>query len=200
MAGVVGGTVNQRRLASTQERHTHQIGARGRDNPAVVENVALARTHELERANVARPTDVVDLVVTIIEHACGFHPPLDAAAAMGPRRPDVLACRQRDRAPGAEYLLRQLNSRRRGPDHKDAKRSGGRFRTRRRAQDRGSIAYARRSQASSPRRARVRRCPRLASSARQSPRARRSSRQDPGPRSAKARREAQVTATPPWSP
>ena len=64
--------------------------------------------------------DVVDLVVAFVEHARGVHPPLDVATAVDPRRPDVLADRQRHGAPRAMELLADLGAGRRGADDENA--------------------------------------------------------------------------------
>ena len=85
-----------------------------------VERRPLGRADQLERGHPARPGDVVDLVVALVEHAGGVHPPLDVPAAVGPGRPDVLAHGQRDRAARAVDLVGELDAGRRGADHQHA--------------------------------------------------------------------------------
>ena len=85
-----------------------------------IQRAPLGRADELERGDPARPLDVVDLVVALVEHAGGIHPPLDVAAAVGPGCADVLAHGQRDRSARAVDLVGELDPGRRGADHEHA--------------------------------------------------------------------------------
>ena len=64
--------------------------------------------------------DVVHLVVALVEHAGGVHPPFQILAAIDAGRPDVLADRQRHRTPRALDLVRDLGAARRRPHDQDA--------------------------------------------------------------------------------
>ena len=77
---------------------------------------AVGRAGELQRRHPSRPRDVVDLVVALVVHAGGVHPPLHVLAAIDARRADVLADRRA--SPG-------------GPSAGSRRRSGCRSPTRR---------------------------------------------------------------------
>ena len=79
-----------------------------------VEGGAVGRAGELQRGNSPRPRDVVDLVVALVVHAGGVHPPFQVLAAVDARRPDVLADRQGDLTPRTLELLGDLGAARRG--------------------------------------------------------------------------------------
>ena len=81
---------------------------------------ALGRAGELQRRHAARPHDVVDLVVALVEHAGGVHPPLDVPAAVDAGRPHVLADRQRHRTARALDLVGDLDAGRRRADDQHA--------------------------------------------------------------------------------
>ena len=85
-----------------------------------VEGRAVGRAGKLQRGHAARPPDVVDLVVALVEHAGRIHPPLQIPAAIHARRADVLAGRDRDRAPRALQLVRDLGAARRSADDQHA--------------------------------------------------------------------------------
>ena len=59
---------------------------------------------------------VLDLVVALVEDAQLVHPPVDVAAAVGPRHPDVVADRDGHRPPGSPQLVGDLHARRGGAD------------------------------------------------------------------------------------
>ena len=85
-----------------------------------VERRPVGRAGELQRRHPARPLDVVDRVVALVEHAGGVHPPLDVLAAVDAGRADVLADRERDRTAGAVDLVGELGAGRRRADHQHA--------------------------------------------------------------------------------
>ena len=66
--------------------------------------------------------DVVDLVVAVVEHAGGVHPPLDVPAAIDARHPHMLADRKRHRAARAVDLVGELDAGRRRADDEHAAR------------------------------------------------------------------------------
>ena len=89
-----------------------------------IDGPALGRAGELQRRHVASADDVVDLVVALVEHAGGVHPPLDVPAPIDARHANVLADREGHRA---------------GPSGGSRRRSGCRWpRRRRRARHRRS--------------------------------------------------------------
>src|SRR5262249_9560078 len=55
-----------------------------------VEGGAIRRAGKLQRGYAPRPRDVIHLVVTLVEHARGVHPPFEILAAIDAWRPDVL--------------------------------------------------------------------------------------------------------------
>ena len=65
----------------------------------------------LERRQVARPVEVLHVVVQLVIHARGVHPPQDVAASIGARRADMLADGQRDVAARAPDLVCELCAR-----------------------------------------------------------------------------------------
>ena len=65
------------------------------------------------------PSDVIDLVVSLVEHTGGVHPPFEILAAVEARCADVLPNRERDHAPGALKFMCDLRAARRGSDDKD---------------------------------------------------------------------------------
>jgi hypothetical protein len=67
-----------------------------------------------------RPFNVVDLIVALVEHAGGVHPPLQVLAAIEPGCPDVFADRQDHRPAGAVDFVRDLRAARRCADNHDA--------------------------------------------------------------------------------
>ena len=78
-----------------------------------VEGGAVGCAGKLQRGNPSRPRDVVHLVVALVEHAGGVHPPFQILAAIDARRADVLADRQGDLTPRALQLVRDLGAARR---------------------------------------------------------------------------------------
>ena len=85
-----------------------------------IDRAPLGRADQLRRRDVAGPDQIVDLVVALVEHAGGVHPPEDVAPAIGPWHPHVLADRQRDRAAASMDLVGQLDARRRAADDEHA--------------------------------------------------------------------------------
>ena len=86
---------------------------------------------ELQRGDAARPVDVVDRVVALVEHAGRVHPPLDVPAAIDAGRPDVLADGDRHRAARSDGSRRRAgcpSPRRRRPARRPPAtgRDGGR--------------------------------------------------------------------------
>ena len=75
-----------------------------------VEGRAVGRSGKLQRGHAPRARDVVHLVVALVEHAGRVHPPFQILAAIHARRADVLAGRDRDRAPRALQLVRDLGA------------------------------------------------------------------------------------------
>ena len=85
-----------------------------------VQGRAVGCAGKLQRGNPSRPRDVVHLVVALVEHAGGVHPPFQILAAIDARRPDVLSDRQRDRSPRALELVRDLGAARGSAHDQDA--------------------------------------------------------------------------------
>ena len=85
-----------------------------------VEGGAVGCAGKLQRGNPSRPRDVVHLVVALVEHAGGVHPPFQILAAIDARRPDVFSDRQRDRAPRALKLVCDLGAARGSAHDQDA--------------------------------------------------------------------------------
>src|SRR6185436_13873271 len=52
---------------------------------------AIGKACKLKRWHVARPHDIVDLIVTLVEHAARVHPPLDIPAAIDTGHPHMFA-------------------------------------------------------------------------------------------------------------
>ena len=75
-----------------------------------IQRRALRRADELRRRQPPRARQVVDLVVALVPHAGGVHPPQHVAAAIGPRQPHVLADRERHRPAGAVDLVGELHA------------------------------------------------------------------------------------------
>ena len=73
-----------------------------------VERDLLRRPDELRRGNVAGPTEVIDLVVALVEDAGRVHPPQDVATAVRARHPDVLADGHCHRAARGRDLVSEL--------------------------------------------------------------------------------------------
>ena len=85
-----------------------------------VQGRAVGRAGKLQRGDPSRPRDVVHLVVALVEHAGGVHPPFQILAAIHARRPDVFSDRQRDRSPRALELVRDLGAARGSAHDQDA--------------------------------------------------------------------------------
>ena len=82
----------------------------------------LRRADQLRRRHATRSHDVVDCVVALVEDAERVHPPLDVAAAIRPRQPDVLADGEPHVAPGTDDLVGELHTGRRRTDDQHAAR------------------------------------------------------------------------------
>ena len=100
-----------RRPTSLTPRSTKRIEVEGR---------AVGRAGKLQRRNPSRPPDVVDLVVALVEHAGGVHPPFQVLAAIDAGRPYVLAHRQGHLTPRTLQLLCDLGAAGRRAHHQHA--------------------------------------------------------------------------------
>ena len=85
-----------------------------------VESRSIGCAGQLQRRNPARPRDVVDLVIALVEDTCGIHPPLQVLATIHSGSSNVLAHRQRYRASRAVNFVGDLRSARRCADHQHA--------------------------------------------------------------------------------
>ena len=85
-----------------------------------IDRATFGRADELRRRDVPGPDEVVDLVVALVEHTRGVHPPEDVTPAIDPWHPHVLADRERDRAAAAMDLVGELDARRRSADDEHA--------------------------------------------------------------------------------
>ncbi len=92
----------------------HPVGPEG------VEVEGAVGADELERGEVARPDEVVDLVPALVEDAEHVEPPEDVAPAVAAGHADVLADREGHRPSGALELLGDLQAARRPADDEDA--------------------------------------------------------------------------------
>ena len=97
----------------------HEVDAHRRQR-VQVERRSLGRADQLGRREPPRPLEILDLVVALIPHAGGIHPPEDVAAAIRSRQPDVLSYRENHRASRLPQLGRQLHARGRGADDEHA--------------------------------------------------------------------------------
>ena len=86
------------------------------------------RAGHLRRQDIARWPDrprkirrnIVHLVVALVEHTGGIHPPLQVFATVNARRSNVLTHRQSDRAARAVYFIGDLSTARGCTDDQDA--------------------------------------------------------------------------------
>ena len=108
----------RRRRATAPSRpttSTPELGER-----VEVERAPLGRADQLRRRDVAGADEVVDLVVALVEHAGGVHPPEDVAPAVGARHAHVLADGERHRAAAAVDLVGELHAGGRAADDEHA--------------------------------------------------------------------------------
>ena len=75
---------------------------------------------ELHGGDPTRPDDVVDFVVTLVEHPGHLHPPMDVPVAVEARATHVLSDREDDVAAGTPDFVRQLHTGGRRADHHHA--------------------------------------------------------------------------------
>ena len=87
---------------------------------ALRSSVVLGRADELGRGQAPGAGQIVDGVVRLVPHARLVHPPQHIASAVPAGKPDVLADRERHRAPRAANLVGELNARRRCADDEHA--------------------------------------------------------------------------------
>ena len=85
-----------------------------------VERRSIGRAGKLQRRNPSCPRNIVDLVVALVEHTGGIHPPLQVLASINAWRSNVLTHRQSDRAARAVYFIGDLSTARRCTDDQDA--------------------------------------------------------------------------------
>ena len=85
-----------------------------------VEGRSIRRAGKLQRRNPSCPRNIVDLVIALIEHTCGIHPPLQVFAAINAWRSNVLTHRQDDRAARAVYFIGDLSTARGCTNDQDA--------------------------------------------------------------------------------
>ena len=104
---------NWARPRATPTKPAGELDAR-RGQRGQVEGAPLRRAHQLQRRQPPGPDQVLDLVVALVEDAQLVHPPVDVAAAVGPRHPHVVADRDGHRPPGPPQLVGDLHARRRG--------------------------------------------------------------------------------------
>ena len=109
----------QRAAVPDHRPPAHQLDAQ-RGERVEVERRPLGRPDQLGRGQPPGPGEVVHLVVPLVPHARGVHPPQHVTPAVDARQPHVLPDRQGHRPAGALQLGGQLHAGRRRPDHEHA--------------------------------------------------------------------------------
>jgi hypothetical protein len=82
-----------------------------------IERCSFRGSDELGSRQTPRAGEVLDLVVALVPHTGGMHPPENVTAAVHPGQAYVFSDRQRDRSPGSSDLGRELHTGRGCPDH-----------------------------------------------------------------------------------
>jgi hypothetical protein len=130
----VGGSINGVEQSSHLEiRHRTHVAQRARKLRLAIDNAgeaadkrhaniterieierrAIGCAGELQRRHLARPRNIVDLVIALIEHAGHVHPPLEVPTAIAARSADVLAHRKSHRPARALDFAGDLSAARR---------------------------------------------------------------------------------------